>query len=79
VTLTIKRKEGESQKDYAERIVNMLSLANVEDLEYQVFFNPSQSVDTVPEFQPDDYITSNNINFMQFESGQNFPGPNGEQ
>jgi hypothetical protein len=57
----------------------MLSLANVEDLEYQVFFNSSQSVDTVPEFQSDDYITRNNINFMQFEGGQNFPGPNGEQ
>ena len=78
MTLTIKRKEGESSKDYEERIVNMLSLANVEDLEYQVFFNPSESVDTVPGFQPDEFIAQNNINFMDFESGQNFPGPNGE-
>lgn len=56
----------------------MLSLANVEDLEYQVFFTPSQSADTVPAFQSDDYITENQINFMDFQGGQNFPGPHGE-
>jgi hypothetical protein len=78
VTLAIKRKEGETAKDYEERIGNMLSLANVEDLEYQVFFSPSQSVDTIPAFQSDDYMAQHNINFMNFENGQSFPGPDGE-
>jgi hypothetical protein len=56
----------------------MLSLANVEDLEYQIFFISTQNSDTVPFFQPDDYIRSNDIDFMTFQSGQSFPGPNGE-
>ena len=81
VTPAIKRREGESAKEYEERIARMLSLANVEDLEYQIFFIPSQGqgvVDTTPAFQSDDYISSHNIDFMQFDNGQSFSGPNGE-
>jgi len=78
VTLAIKRKEGENAKEYEERLFNMLSLANVEDLEYQIFFIPSQSTDTIPSFHSDDYIRTNGIDFMTFQNGQSFPGPNGE-
>ncbi|MDR0927710.1 MAG: hypothetical protein LBO69_08100 [Ignavibacteria bacterium] len=78
VTLAIKRKEGESSKEYDERVANMLSLANVEDLEYEIFFSPAQNIDSIPAFQPDDYIRSNNIDFMTFTAGQVFNGPNGE-
>lgn len=78
VTLAIKKKEGETSKEYDERVKNMLSLANVEDLEYQIFFIPAQTADTMPAFQPDDYIQKNNVDFMKFETGQSFAGPNGE-
>ncbi|MCL2038938.1 MAG: hypothetical protein FWG85_00745 [Bacteroidetes bacterium] len=78
VTLAIKRKEGENAKEYEERLFNMLSLANVEDLEYQIFFIPTQSTDTMPSFHSDDYIRTNDIDFMSFQNGQSFPGPNGE-
>ena len=79
VTHTIKKREGENAKEYEERIFNMLSLANVEDLEYQIFFIPSLSPDTIPAFQSDDFIRNNDIDFMTFQTGQVFPGPNGEQ
>lgn len=78
VTLAVKKREGESSKEYDERVEKMLSLSNVEDLEYQIFFTPVQSSDTIPFFQSDDYITKNEIDFMTFESGQSFDGPNGE-
>jgi len=78
VTLAIKRRDGENSKEYEERIEKMLLLANVEELEYQIFFSPSQSADTVPTFQPDDYIAEHNVDFMKFENGQSFNGPNGE-
>lgn len=78
VTMSVKKKEGESSKEYDERIEQMLSLANVEDLEYQIFYSPAQSIDTIPGFQSDDYIRQNNIDFMTFESGQSFNGPEGE-
>ncbi len=78
VTLAVKKKEGETSKEYEERIEKLLSLANVEELEYQIFYSPSTSADSLPAFQTDKYIKDNNIDFMKFEGGQGFPGPNGE-
>lgn len=78
VTLDVKKREGETSKEYDERIETLLSLANVEDLEYQIFYIPSQTTDSMPTFQTDEYIRNNGIDFMTFESGQSFPGPNGE-
>ena len=78
VTLAIKRRERETSKEYEERIQQLILLANVEELEYQIFFSPSESADTIPAFHSDDYIRDNNVDFMQFENGQSFPGPNGE-
>jgi len=77
VTLAIKRGPFETQKEYEERVETMLLLANVDELEYQVFFIPVQD-DTIPAFQSDDYITKNNVDFMKFENGQPFPGPDGQ-
>lgn len=80
VTLAVKKKEGETSKEYDARIAKLLSLANVEELEYQIFYSPVASeTDTIPAFQTEKYIRENNIDFMKFESGQSFPGPNGEQ
>ena len=78
VTVSVKKREGESSKEYDERVEKMLSLANVEDLEYQIFYSPIQSSDTIPAFQNDRYIARENIDFMQFEKGQSFNGPNDE-
>ncbi len=78
VTLAVKKKEGETSKEYDERVEKLLSLANVQELEYQIFYIPTQNVDTIPSFQTDEYIKDNSVDFMTFESGQSFPGPNGE-
>lgn len=78
VTSAIKRKEGEQQKEYEQRINTLMSLANVEDLECQVFFIESNTVDSIPSFQTNDYIRDNKIDFMEYSAGQVFQGPNGE-
>ncbi len=78
VTSAVKKKEGETSKEYDARVKKLLSLANVEELEYQIFYTPVQNVDSVPDFQSDDYIRENRIDFMTFQKGQSFPGPNGE-
>ena len=78
VTTAVKKQEGETSKDYDARVKKLLSLANVEELEYQIFYTPIQSADSIPAFQSDEYIRENGIDFMTFQNGQSFPGPNGE-
>jgi hypothetical protein len=79
VSLSLKRKEGETVKEYDERLKNMHSLSNVEDLEYQIFFIPSTSMDTLPSFKSDEDIKKENLDFMAYQSGQSIEGPSGEQ
>ncbi len=78
VTAAIKRKEGESDKEHQERLQKLVELANVSELQYQIFYSSSLDPASAPMFQSDSYIRKNNINFMQFQPGQNFPGPGEE-
>lgn len=78
VTAAIKRKEGESDKEHNQRLQKLVELANVSELQYQVFFSPSPDPASAPMFQPEEYIKKNNIDFMKFQPGQRFDGPTGE-
>ena len=44
VTTAVKKQEGETSKDYDARVKKLLSLANVEELEYQIFYTDRKSV-----------------------------------
>ena len=42
VSAALKKKEDESSKEYLQRIKKLVELANVADLEYQIFYNSSE-------------------------------------
>ena len=73
------RKEGESEKDFFERLRKLVKLGNVQDLEYQIFYTPGadQEEHIAPDFPSDAYIESNNIDFSQFQPGQQFSDDQG--
>lgn len=79
VTAAIKRKEGETDKEHNERLQKLVELANVSELQYQIFFSPNPDPANAPMFQTDDYIRKNNIDFMKMQPGDRFPGPSGEE
>jgi len=70
VSATASRMEGEAQKEYLERLEKLVRLANVEDLEYQVFYNSSLETGAVPPFPSDDYLKDENIDFTKFDIGK---------
>ncbi|MCK5741424.1 MAG: hypothetical protein KAH48_04340, partial [Chlorobi bacterium] len=50
---SLKKIEGENDKDYTARLKDLVSLANVREIEYQVFYNDSDDPSNPPEF-PDE-------------------------
>lgn len=64
------RMEGEAQKEYMERLEKLVRLANVEDLEYQVFYNSSLETGAVPPFPSNDYFKEKAIDFTKFDLGK---------
>ncbi len=78
VTTALKRREGETDKEHVERLQKLVELANVAELQYQIFYSSSQDPASAPMFQTDEYIRKNNIDFLKMQPGQKFPGPNGE-
>lgn len=52
VSTDLKRKEeaGENPNDYIKRLKKLVELSNVEELEYQVYYHPSEEAANPPEF-----------------------------
>jgi len=78
VTAAIKRKEGETDKEHNERLQKLVELANVSELQYQIFFSPSQDPAYAPLFISEEEIRKNNIDFMKMQPGDIIEGPEGE-
>jgi chemotaxis protein CheY-P-specific phosphatase CheC len=70
VSANSSRMEGEAQKEYMERLEKLVRLANVEDLEYQVFYNSSLETGAVPPFPSNDYFREKSIDFTTFDLGK---------
>jgi hypothetical protein len=70
VSQAIKKQVGETEKDYVQRLKKLVELANVEEIEYQIFYSPSEEPDKAPPFISDDEIQKLGINFMDYEPGQ---------
>ncbi|MFP4527424.1 MAG: hypothetical protein ACLFQX_02665, partial [Candidatus Kapaibacterium sp.] len=70
VSQAIKKKEGESEKEYVQRLKKLVELANVEEIEYQIFYSPSEDPDKAPMFLSDGEIQKLGIDFMKYEPGQ---------
>lgn len=71
VSIDAKKKEGEPEKDYLERLKTLVKLANVAEIEYEIFYNNSQETGFVPPFPSDDWFKNNDIDFSEFEPGNN--------
>lgn len=70
VSAELKRKEGESEKEYLERMKIAAKLANVQEIEYQIFYNPSQDPNIPPVFPSEEEIRKKGYDFTKFSPGQ---------
>ncbi len=77
VSAELKRREGETEKDFLERMRIAAKLANVQEIEYQIFYSPSQDPNIAPSFPTDDELRKMNIDFTKFSPGQTITAPDG--
>lgn len=77
VSAELKRKEGESEKEYLERMKIAAKLANVQEIEYQIFYNPSQDPNIPPVFPSEEEIRKKGYDFTKFSPGQSFTSEDG--
>ncbi|OGU41253.1 MAG: hypothetical protein A2X61_14175 [Ignavibacteria bacterium GWB2_35_12] len=77
VTNELKKKEGEADKDYQIRKKKLVKLANVQEIEYQVFFSSSQDPNNAPMFFTEDEIKKQGYNFTKFTTGQTITANDG--
>ncbi len=75
VSTSLKRVEGESEKEYVQRLKTLIKLGNVRDIEYQVFYNSSEDPDNAPPF-PDTKILRD-MDLSQEEPGFALEAPDG--
>lgn len=78
VSNELKRKEGEPEKEYNERLKKLVELANVAEIEYQIFYNTSENPDNAPLFPSDEEIYKKYDNFEKFQPGQTIQSADGE-
>lgn len=72
------RRDGEGDNDYSQRILKLVELGNVEELEYQIFFSSNADPNYAPMFQSEDTLMRQKVDFTKFSPGQTIAGPNGE-
>jgi hypothetical protein len=73
----LKKREGEPQKEYAERLDKLISLGNVEEIEYQIFFNSSSDPNNAPLFPSEQDIKAKGYEFSKMAPGQAIQAPDG--
>lgn len=77
VSAELKRHEGESEKEYLERIKVAAKLANVQEIEYQIFYSPSADPLNAPLFPTDEELLKSHIDFTKFSPGQTVSASDG--
>lgn len=70
ISADLKRKEGETEKEYAQRLQKLVKLANVEQIQYQIFFNPSTDVAGPPPFPSEEELRKNKPDISTYVPGQ---------
>lgn len=74
ITDELGRREGEGDNEYTQRVMKLIQLGNVEDLEYQIFYSSSTDPANAPSFPTEEDIRKNKIDFTHFSVGQTVPG-----
>lgn len=70
VSSELKMEDGEQMVEYAKRLDKLIKLGNVEEIEYQIFYNSNQDPDKPPTFLTDEEIQKKGLDFDKFEPGQ---------
>lgn len=70
VSSSITKREMETDKEYHERLETLVKLANVEQIQYQVFYSRSEDPANAPPFPNDIEAKERGIDFDTFEPGQ---------
>ncbi len=76
IAAALRKKEEESSKEYELRLSKLVELANVEELEYQILFNPDQNPIQAPDFPSDVELLRNNIVLDSNKLNQRIAVPN---
>ncbi len=76
VSNDLKRRRGESEGDYNERLKKLVELSNVAEIEYQIFFSPSDDPANAPVFPTQKQIMREHQDFRNLQPGDiiNAPG-----
>lgn len=75
----ISRRLGENDMDYTKRLKRLIAANNVEEIEYQIFYNGSDDVIKVPMFPSEDTIKRLNYDFAKFQPGQRISASDGSE
>jgi len=78
VSSDLKKKEGETPQEFEERLQKLIRLANVQELEYQIFFNPSDDPVNPPTFPTEKYFNEKKLEVMKMTPGDKMETPDGE-
>ncbi len=70
VSAAIKRKEEESEKEHIQRLKTLVTLANVAEIEYEIFYNSSEDPNKAPPFLSDTEISKRKLDFSKFTPGE---------
>lgn len=74
----LNRREGEGDNEYAQRVLKLVELGNVEELEYQIFYSSNQDPSNAPMFPSEAEIRKQKLDFTKYSPGQTVQGPNQE-
>jgi hypothetical protein len=74
VSTALVKKEFESEKEYVNRIKKLVELANVEQIQYQVFYNSDLNPNNAPPFPSEDYLNEQKVDFYSMEPGFRLTG-----
>jgi hypothetical protein len=77
ISADLKRKEGESEKDYITRVKKLIELGNVQEIEYQVFYSSNQDPSNAPTFPTEEELKKQGIDFTKFQPGQTVTSSDG--
>jgi hypothetical protein len=78
VSSDLKKKEGETTQEFDERLHKLIRLANVQELEYQIFFNASDDPVNPPTFPNEKYFKEKNVEVMNMTPGDKMEAADGE-
>jgi hypothetical protein len=74
VSTSLNKREFETEKEYLQRIQKLVELANVEQLQYQIFFSSDDNPSNAPPFPTERYLKEQGVDFLKLVPGDKISG-----